>query len=142
MSTDFTTYISSAVFTLFGSRERIEFNENKSVYDNFISMCSLPCYKRDSEATLKLKKIIEEHNFTFDKKLNDVDRYSYAGRERRINAYISKLETIQGAINEWRLERIGFSERCGLMNSFVQGLTDFVRKMRSNTIEQMIDCSM
>jgi hypothetical protein len=142
MSANLTNYISTAVFSFFGSREKVKFSENKSIYDNFASMCSLPCFKSDSEATLKLKKIIEQNNFTYDKDLNNPEKYNYTHGERKINAYISKLENIRRGLDEWRKERMGLSSRFGLMQSFERSLSDFVRNMRSNSIEKVIDLRM
>src|ERR1700678_677006 len=48
-----------ASLTFFGSNVTRLFDYNKSLHENFVAICSLPCYKSDSEATVKLIQTIK-----------------------------------------------------------------------------------
>lgn len=119
------TSLSTAIFTLFGSRVQISFNKKNSVFENFISMCSLPWIKCDSEATIRLKQVIKKNNFIFEVNDNCLFDDDYVRRDEQVRGYINNINTVKSAIDEWRTQRYGFSSRVALMDSFKTRLTDF-----------------
>jgi hypothetical protein len=103
--------------------EKVMFFGGKRTYDkkrslswNFFTMCHLSWFKQDSVATLKLKEIIKQCDFTTDDGLNK--NLDYGVRSNRRKQQLAKLETVKLAIDEWRNERGNSSSRCELVNQF------------------------
>jgi hypothetical protein len=101
-------------------REPRAYDKEKSLSDNFLSMCSLWC-KQDSAATVTLKNILQQCHFTAD---DDVRNGDYEIRARKRKQQLAKLETAKLAIQEWHIERGNFSSRVELVNEFARKIED------------------
>src|SRR5260221_1193730 len=108
---DFFSYLRH---NLFGSTISEQFNDKKSLYENFTAMCSLSCLKTRSSATKELAKHINMCRLHMEKK--PYQSLSYSQRMHDI----ASLELVKHAIQHWRNwhERNNrISTRVGLINS-------------------------
>jgi hypothetical protein len=123
----FMSFCDNAMFTLFGSTGKRKFSKQQSLFDNFISMCSLSSLKSDSTATLELKAIIKENDFMYNNK--DKANLSYHSHEKSAMEQFKKIDAIKRAIIDWEILREKTSSRVRLIRSFKNAITGLQNKL-------------
>ena len=99
--------------SIFGSSTKATFDPKKTLYSNFVSMCSLPWYKNNSPETLNLINVIKQHN-TILQQTNIRDDHK-----------IDSINKVLNAIATWKTERSSSHDkswRCSQIQNFYSNL--------------------
>ncbi len=116
-------FLKNVKTTLFGSSADRRFKQHKSLYDNFIAMCSLSIFKGPSKDTEELI------NFLKTCKLNSLAKDSLTTNERQQD--IDKLQAVRDKISVW-LESRNKSDRKDAMIRF----SNSVERLQENLVRK------
>ena len=103
-----------------------EFDETKSLYDNFNVMCKLSSFRigSDHQKTTDLKETLKKCELAQENNLMD-----YQARNDLHMSNLAKLETVKIALKIWHEERDKFSSRVPAINNFEEEIAKYQERI-------------